>query len=218
MTTPKKQFLALIFEYFSSEGFIINKSDGKISKVDSLWSIGFNFSFTKWSDGTYVKTFLFVDYSPLRDFYKKIIPDDNGYGIAGSEVGLTLNNNDFEITNEDCEIQLPLRNEEEINKAVADFIKLYESQIRAYLKRICDLKLLDEIYNKKPLSFNVSNYSDPGRLCTALILAKFTNRDNYEYLEKIYSDEMINNGYGDYENEFVKIREALKKIQLTISQ
>ncbi len=210
MTTPKKHFLTLLSEYFNSEGFEFNNRNEKFIKNNDFWRVGFTFSFTKWSDGTYAKMFLFVDYIPLRDFYKKIIPDDNGYGIAGSEVGLTLNNNDFEITNENCEIQLPLRNEEEINKAVTEFKKLYESQIKTYLKKICDLKLLDEIYNKNPLSFNVSNYSDPGRLCTALILAKFNSRNNYEYLEKIYSDEMINNDYGILENDFVKIRESLK--------
>jgi len=210
MTTPKKIFLTNLSEYFNSEGFEYNQKNEKFIKNENLWHLGFTFSFNKWSDGTYARMFLFVDYIPLRNFYKKIISDDNGYAIAGSELGLTLNNNDFIITNQDCEIQLPLRNEVEINKAATEIKRLYVSQIKEYFKRICDLGLLDDIYNKNPLSFNVSNYSDPSRLCTALILAKFTNRENYDYLEKIYSNEMINNDYGNLENDFIKIRESLK--------
>ncbi len=208
--TPKQKFLKSTSEFYISKGYKFLKKDEKFIKTENDWKFGFIFDFTKWSDGTYVKMFLFADYIPLRKFYKKIIPDDMGYGIVGAEAGLVLGNSDFEITNEKSEIVYPLRDETEIINAVSQFEHIYLSKLEQYFNRVCDLKYVDKIYNDKPLSFNTSNYSDPGRLCTALILAKLVNRNDYNYLEKVYSDEMIDNDYGIYENEFIEIREALK--------
>ena len=127
--TPKQKFLTNASEFYISKGFKFLKKENKFLKIENQWSFGFIFDFTKWSDGTYVKMFLFVDYIPLRTIYKKIIPDDNSYGIAGSELGLTLDNNDFEIMNEKSEIQLPLRNDNEINQGVNEFQNLYKKRV-----------------------------------------------------------------------------------------
>jgi len=207
MKNKRKIYIEEIRGFFEKNGFKL-KDGNFFIKTTSDFEYGIVFTFTKWSDGFYMKPNLYLHYLPVDEIFKNATGFSNGFIYC--EAGLIFGNSDFEITDNHAEILHRIENNNEIKNSRNQIYELYHKKIVPYFERFSHLNYLDEVFNSNPLRFTCSNYKNFNRYSVALILAKLNKRNDYNELLEIYENEIQKSSNRKIQDRFFEVKEYLE--------
>lgn len=174
------EFLELGFKYI--------KSKDRYEKVVDGCRLIYSFLFHRRSDEIAIEIFVLIEHIKTAKIYKKA----TGHSLSntiGNEIGKIFRNPNGKMKDHTSE-NLIIRTERDIKQVERDIIKFFKEIAIPYYETNGSLEKIDEILNANTQEITVHSNTQYFRCPNGLIVAKLTNRLDYDELASIYDKKM----------------------------